>query len=132
MTREEYDHATIELRLQTAWERIEIVVIPEWKHRALEIATESAADNLITELMTEPAIRKHGDAAASYGKTLQQERQALSVMLSPQREYEALTMATWLIEREFDTPVSVVPAEEADVSLAHAAEPGRPAIDIVE
>lgn len=113
-------------------ERIEIVVAPEWKHQALEIATESDADNLISEIMTEPSIREHGDAAAIYGQKLQDEREALSVTLPPSREYEALETATWLIEREFDAPVSVVQAEEADDALAHKAEPGRPAINIVE
>ncbi len=113
-------------------ERIEIVVTPEWKHHALEIATESDADNLISEVMTEPSIREHGDAAATYGQKLQDEREALSVTLPPSREYEALETATWLIEREFDAPVSVVQAEEANDALAHKAEPDRPAINIVE
>lgn len=112
--------------------RIDIVISPEWKHQALEIATESDADNLISEIMIEPSIREHGDSAATYGQKLQDEREALSLTLPPSREYEALETATWLIEREFDAPVSVTRAEEADDSLAHKAEPGRPAINIEE
>lgn len=49
-----------------------------------------------------------------------------------EREYETLRAATWLIEREFDAPVSVVHADDAPADVARQAEPGRPAIDIDE
>ncbi|WP_135821987.1 leucine--tRNA ligase [Halostella litorea] len=113
-------------------ERIDVVVTPEWKFDALEIAVESDADNLISELMGEDHIREQGDAAASYGQDLQAEREALSRTLDPETEYESLVAAAWLIEREFDAPVRVVRAAEADDGVANKAEPGRPAIDIVE
>jgi len=113
-------------------ERIDVVVTPEWKYDALGIAVESDADNLISELMSEPHIREQGDAAASYGQDLQAEREALSLTLDPETEYESLVAAAWLIEREFDAPVRVVRAAEAADDVAKKAEPGRPAIDIVE
>jgi len=47
-------------------------------------------------------------------------------------EYDALRAASWLIEREFDAPVRVERAADADESVVRKAEPGRPAIDIVE
>ncbi|WP_435127193.1 leucine--tRNA ligase [Halobaculum sp. D14] len=113
-------------------ERIDVVVAPEWKHRALELAMESDADNLISELMQEPEIREQGDDAASYGQDLQAEREALQPALPPEREHEALEEAAWLVEREFDAPVRVLRAENADDDVARKAEPGRPAIDIEE
>jgi leucyl-tRNA synthetase len=113
-------------------ERIDVVVTPEWKYDALSIAIESDADNLISELMQNPEIREQGDDAADYGQDLQAEREALSMTLGPDDEYEALEAAAWLIEREFDAPVAVVRAEEADDDVVRKAEPGRPAIDIVE
>ncbi|MDR5673077.1 Valyl-tRNA synthetase [Halalkaliarchaeum sp. AArc-CO] len=113
-------------------ERIDVVVTPGWKFRALEIAVESDADNLISELMGDAEIREHGDAAADYGKELDAEREALTLTLPPEREYEALREAAWLIEREFEAPVRVLPAEEADDDVARTAEPGRPAIHIEE
>ncbi|QLG29096.1 leucine--tRNA ligase [Halorarum halophilum] len=113
-------------------ERIDVVVAPEWKHRALEIALESDAPNLISELMQEDDIRERGDAAAAYGQDLQNEREALRPALSPDREHGALEEAAWLVEREFDAPVRVLRAEEADDDVARKAEPGRPAIDIAE
>jgi leucyl-tRNA synthetase len=113
-------------------ERIDVVVTPEWKYDALGIAVESDADNLISELMQEPHIREQGDDAASYGQDLQAEREALSLTLAPDEEYDALAAAAWLVEREFDAPVRVVRAEKADESAARKAEPGRPAIDIKE
>jgi len=113
-------------------ERIDVVVTPEWKYDALGIAVESDADNLISELMGEAHIRERGDAAAAYGQDLQAEREALSLTLDPETEYESLVAAAWLVEREFDAPVRVVRAAEADDDVANEAEPGRPAIDIVE
>ncbi|SDK99970.1 leucine--tRNA ligase [Natronorubrum texcoconense] len=111
-------------------EAIDVVVAPDWTYDALEIAIESDADNLIGELMQESHIREQGDAAASYGQDLQAEREALSMTLGPDDEHAALESAAWLIEREFDAPVSVVHAEEADDSVLTNAEPGRPAIEI--
>ncbi|MDQ2050377.1 leucine--tRNA ligase [Natronolimnohabitans sp. A-GB9] len=111
-------------------ERIDVVVAPDWKYDALAIAIESDADNLIGELMGHDHIREQGDAAADYGQDLQAEREALSMSLEPDEEYAALEAAAWLIEREFEAPVNVVQAEEADDSVLKNAEPGRPAIEI--
>ncbi|WP_435064526.1 leucine--tRNA ligase [Halobaculum sp. EA56] len=113
-------------------ERVDVVVAPEWKHEALEIAVDSDADNLVGELMRNPEIQRHGSDASDYAKDLQAEREALRPALSPEREREALEAAAWLVEREFDAPVRVLRAEEADDDVAGKAEPGRPAIDIVE
>ncbi|WP_266081785.1 leucine--tRNA ligase [Haladaptatus caseinilyticus] len=113
-------------------ERVDVVVTPEWKYRAREIAITSDADNLISELMQEGEIREHGDVAASYGQDLQAEREALTHTLTPESEYEVLQQATWLIEQEFDAPVRILSAEEADDDVVRKAEPGRPAIDIQE
>jgi leucyl-tRNA synthetase len=113
-------------------ERIDVVVAPDWKYDALEIAIDSDADNLISELMGESHIREQGDDAASYGQDLQANREALQATLSGDDEYEALRAAAWLIEREFDAPVRVERAADADDAVVRKAEPGRPAIDIVE
>ena len=113
-------------------ERIDIVVTPAWKHKALNVAIESDAPNVIGELMGHAEIKRHGDDAASYGQTLQENRQALTRTLDPDTEREALESAAWLIEREFDADVRVLSAAEADDEVANKAEPSRPAIDIAE
>ncbi|GAA0723592.1 leucyl-tRNA synthetase [Halorubrum trapanicum] len=113
-------------------ERIDVVVAPDWKYDALAIAIDSDADNLISELMAESHIREQGDAAASYGQDLQANREALRETLGGDAEYDALRAAAWLIEREFDAPVRVERAADADEDVVSKAEPGRPAIDIVE
>ncbi len=112
--------------------RIDIVVTPAWKHRALSIAIDSDAPNLIGELMGHDEIRRHGDAAADYGQDLQAEREALREALDPEAEHEALEAAAWLVEREFDAEVRVLSADETDEDVVRKAEPGRPAIDIEE
>ncbi|MBZ6494836.1 leucine--tRNA ligase [Natrinema longum] len=109
---------------------IDVVIAPEWKYDALEIAIESDADNLIGELMGHTHIREEGDAAADYGQDLQAEREALSMTLDPDDEHAALESAAWLIEREFEAPVRVVGSEEVDDATLKNAEPGRPAIEI--
>ena len=109
---------------------IDVVIAPDWKYDALAIAIESDADNLIGELMGESHIREQGDAAADYGQDLQAEREALTMSLAPEAEYDALEGAAWLIEREFEAPVDVVRAGEADEGVLTNAEPGRPAIEI--
>jgi len=111
-------------------EQVTIVVAPEWKHRALDIAIESDAPNVIGELMGEDDIRAKGDEAASYGQELQNERQSLNRALAPERELDVLRQAAWLVEREFGAAVSVVPADEADEDVAKKATPNRPAIRI--
>jgi leucyl-tRNA synthetase len=113
-------------------ERIDVVVAPDWKYDALSIAIDSDADNLISELMAESHIRERGDDAASYGQDLQANREALRETLDGDAEYDALRAAAWLIEREFDAPVRVERAADADAGVVSKAEPGRPAIDIVE
>jgi leucyl-tRNA synthetase len=111
-------------------ERIEIAVAPEWKHRALEIAIGADGDDVISEIMANEAIRTHGETAASYAKDLQAERQSLSQTLSPERERDALRRAAWLVQREFDADVQVLPGETASEELVGKARPGRPAIRI--
>ena len=113
-------------------ERIDVVVAPDWKYDALELAIESDADNLIGELMGESHIREQGDAAAAYGKDLQANREALQRTLTGDEEYAALQSAEWLIEREFDAAVVVKRADDAADDVTRKAEPGRPAIDITE
>ncbi|ESS12470.1 MAG: leucyl-tRNA synthetase [uncultured archaeon A07HR60] len=112
-------------------ERINIAVTPHWKFEALEIATATDADNLIGRLMNEPQIRERGDQAADYGAELQQRREALTPSLPPETEEAALEAASWLVEREFGAEVSVLSGADAG-DLASDAEPGRPAINIVE
>ena len=113
-------------------EHVDIVVTSAWKHEALRIALESDADNLVGELMEHDRIKRHGEAAADYGKDLQAEREALTETLDPGTERAALSAAAWLLEREFDAEVRVLPAGEAPDDIAAKAEPGRPAIDIEE
>ena len=113
-------------------ERIRVVVAPDWKYDALEIAIDGDADNLISALMAEDHIRERGDAAAAYGQDLQAKREALTRTLRGDAEHAALRAAAWLIEREFDAPVVVERAADADPDVARKAEPGRPAIDIEE
>jgi leucyl-tRNA synthetase len=111
-------------------ERIEIVVAPEWKHSALAMAIDTDGESVVGEIMGDETIRAHGEMAASYAKDLQAERRSLSPTLSPEREFEALRRAAWLVQREWDATVQVLRAENGSDELVRKARPGRPAIRI--
>ncbi|PSP63564.1 leucine--tRNA ligase [Halobacteriales archaeon QH_8_67_27] len=113
-------------------EAVTMVVAPEWKHRAHELARESDADNLVGALMGHDEIREQGDAGASFAKDLQAEREALGEVLAPAEEQAALERAAWLVEDEFDADVTVKSADEADDDVVADARPGRPGIRIIE
>jgi leucyl-tRNA synthetase len=110
---------------------IEVVVSPAWKHRALELA-KAADGDVVGSVMRDEELRQQGNAAADYAKDLAAEAPAFPEVLAPDEEHAALERAAWPIEDEFDAPVTVLAAEEADESVAKKAEPGRPAIDIEE
>ncbi|MFC5367906.1 leucine--tRNA ligase [Salinirubrum litoreum] len=110
-------------------EEIQIVVAPDWKYEAYEIARTSDSPNVIGEIMQQDHLRERGDAAASYGQDLQEERQSLTEQLDPAREVAVLSRAAWLIESEFDAEV-VVRQGGADEDAVSKARPGRPAIRI--
>jgi leucyl-tRNA synthetase len=110
-------------------ERVRVIVAPDWKHRALELALE-AEDDVMGAIMSEDEIREHGDEAASYGQYLQKNHRSLERELGAEREKEALERAEWLFEMEFDAEVVVERAEESDSERAGKARPGKPAIEI--
>ena len=112
-------------------EEIVVVIAPEWKHRALEIAIESDGD-VVGDVMAEDDLRKRGETAADYAKDLAAEHQSLTESLAPDREFAALERAEWLFGREFDVRVRLERASEAPDELARKARPGRPAIEIHE
>jgi leucyl-tRNA synthetase len=110
---------------------IEVVVAPEWKHRALDIAIHSDED-VVGSVMAEEDLRERGEAAADYAKNLAEEHQSLSEALAPKAEFATLERAEWLFEREFDADIRLERADEAPEDLAAEATPGRPAIEIHE
>jgi leucyl-tRNA synthetase len=110
-------------------ERVRIIVAPDWKHRALEIAIGAEGD-VMGEIMSHDEIREHGDEAASYGQFLQKNHRSLEVELGAKREKETLERAGWLFEKEFGAEVVVETAEESNSDRADKARPGKPAIEI--
>ncbi|USZ66730.1 leucine--tRNA ligase [Halorussus salilacus] len=110
---------------------IDVVTAPEWMYDALEIARDADGD-VVGAVMSDEDLRGRGEAAADYAKDLAAEAPALPDAFEPDRERATLNRAAWLIESEFDAPVGVLAAEEADDDLASKAEPGRPAIHVHE
>jgi leucyl-tRNA synthetase len=111
-------------------EEIELVVAPGWKFDAYRMArgVEDGAA-LVGMLMSDESIQQHGSSAQSYAQELDEQRQQLEPVLDRDDEYELLRRAAWLLEDEFDAPVSVRRATAGD-DLAEKARPGKPAIHI--
>jgi len=110
-------------------ENVRVIVAPEWKHSALEIAVEADGD-VMGAIMSEDEIREKGDEAASYGQFLQKNHMSLDEELGAEREKETLVRAKWLFEKEFGADAVVERAEESGSDRAGKARPGKPAIEI--
>jgi len=112
-------------------QKVRVVVAPEWKHRALELALGVEGDgDVIGTIMSEDEVRQHGDDAADYGGFLAKNHRSLEAELGPEREKKTLERARWLFEKEFDAEVVVEGAEESESERAPKARPGKPAIEI--
>ncbi|MEF8784661.1 MAG: leucine--tRNA ligase [Haloarculaceae archaeon] len=111
-------------------EEIEVVVAPEWKYRAYDIARAAdESDALVGKIMTDEEIQAHGSQAQSYAEDLQSRRKQLEPTLSRDEEFDLLDRAAWLLRDEFGAAVSVRQAE-ADDERASKARPGKPAVHI--
>ena len=111
-------------------ERIEVGVAPDWKYYARRRARELDG-NVVGKLMGDDRLRSHGEDAADYAKELAAAGH-IDEQLRPERESEVLDRASWLLEREFGTDVTVYGPDEAPSNLAAKATPGRPGIRIEE
>ncbi|WP_340099163.1 leucine--tRNA ligase [Salinibaculum salinum] len=111
-------------------EEIEVVVAPEWKFRAYDIARAAdESDALVGKIMTDEDIQSHGSQAQSYAEDLQNRRKQLEPTLSRDEEFDLLDRAAWLLRDEFGAAVSVRQAE-ADDERASKSRPGKPAVHI--
>jgi leucyl-tRNA synthetase len=111
-------------------EEIEVVVAPEWKYRAYDIARGAdEGDAVVGKIMDDEDVRSHGDRAQSYAHWLQENRKQLEPVLSGEKERELLARAAWLLSDEFDATVTVRRTESGE-QLAEKARPGKPAVHI--
>ena len=111
--------------------QVDLVVAPEWKYRAYELARSAdAGDAVVGQVMSDEAVRGHGEAAADYAASLQDRQAGLAPTLDVDAEFDLLTRARWLFIDEFEADVAVLRPENAPEDLAAKAEPGRPAIHI--
>ncbi|WP_302080476.1 leucine--tRNA ligase [Salinibaculum rarum] len=111
-------------------EEIEVVVAPEWKYRAYDIARAAdESEALVGKIMTDETIQPHGSEAQSYAEALQDQRNQLEPTLARDEEFELLDRASWLLRDEFGATVSVRKATDDD-ERASKARPGKPAVHI--
>jgi len=108
---------------------IYLVVSPEWKYSALQVALteDSRVYDKIVETVNDPDA---AEQLTDYAQYLADNRRELTEKLPPNREQATLERASWMVEMEFDAKVSVLPASEAGPELRERARPGKPAISI--
>lgn len=112
-------------------DRIELVVAPDWKFRAYELAREAdAGDPVVGRVMNDELVREHGDDAADYAAKLANRQPGLEPVVDGDRELAILERARWLLADEFDADVTVRRAGGAGDELGQKAAPNRPAIHI--
>ena len=108
-------------------QKITLTVAPEWRHRVYRLARD-ADGNVVGTVMQDEDLREQGEAAADYAKELAPEANALERQLSPEREFEALQRAEWLLAEEFDAEIVLRRADSVEESTDGT--PGRPDIQI--
>jgi leucyl-tRNA synthetase len=111
-------------------ERIEVVVAPDWKYDAYELARTADSDQNVADHILDAGSLPDDEAVAEYAADLAGRQQALEPRLSRATERAELRRASWLLVDEFDAEVLVTDHSEADPALAERAEPGKPAIHI--
>jgi len=110
---------------------VDVVTAPAWMYDVLALAREADGD-VVGSVMSDEDLRQRGEDAADYAKDLAAQAPAFPDVLGPDAERVTLERAAWLVEAEFDAPVRVLAAEDADDDVASKAEPGRPAIHVHE
>jgi leucyl-tRNA synthetase len=110
-------------------ERIEVIVVPEWKYRARRLAREAdSGEAIVGTLMDDEVVGSEGRAAQVYAEDLQTRHQELEPALGPDTELRVLERAAWLLRDEFGATVAVERATGGE--MARKATPGKPAIHI--
>lgn len=110
--------------------RVDLVVAPEWKYTAYEMARTADPETNVADLLLEDPDIAAQSGAGEYAADLQSRQQALEPRLSRETERAILERSAWLLDDEFGVTVDVSDAEAADSDLAERATPGRPAIHI--
>ncbi len=115
-------------------DRIRIFVAADWKYDVFEQVLKTGADvgAVMGELMSDPAMREHGDAANEVAADLvelarSRDKETLGLLAEIDEERVYATAESFLA-REFGAEVSIEHEEGADHERAATARPFRPAV----
>lgn len=106
-------------------EKISIFVTPHWKYEVFNAVLEGME---MKELMQNKELKKLGNAVVKYYKKLQKKKPLEEIFLTSGYEHEVLVENKELIEKEFESKVEIIKAEEAKNPKALVAEPSKPGI----
>jgi leucyl-tRNA synthetase len=106
-------------------EKIIIFVTPHWKYEVYNTVLQNIE---MKELMQNKKIKKLGNVAVKYYKKLQKKKPLEELFLTSGYEHEVLEEAKEFLEKEFDSKVEIIKAEDSKNPKALVAEPSKPGI----
>lgn len=109
--------------------KIEIIISSKWKESIL-MKFLASSENLISEIMEDPDIKKEGKLAVQYAKKLLRNRDEIPYSFNRETEHEIILNSKQYIEASTNSVIEVRFAEESDSPKKDQAEPFRPAIYI--
>ena len=109
--------------------QVEVTIVPKWKEKIL-VEFLKNRDNLISRLMQDSEIKKHGKDAVKYAQKLLKSHETIEHSFPRENEYKIVTESSTFIESNLGGKISVKYAEESNSPRKHLSEPFRPALFI--
>ncbi len=109
-------------------EKIKLFIAPEWKRKAYKKAIKTEG-NIVSEIMKDEEIKKHGKKAAKYGQYLQKNQYDLEEdIIRQEKEKKAVKQAQEYLKERFKADIEVIDADESSEEKSDKATPMKPAI----
>jgi len=106
-------------------EKITIFTTSHWKYEVYNAVLQGTE---LKELMQKEEFKKIGNVLINYYKKLQKKKPLDELFLTAGYEHEVLEEAKEFLEKEFDSTVEIIKAEESKHPKALVAEPSKPGI----
>jgi leucyl-tRNA synthetase len=112
-------------------EKIEVFIAPKWMYPIYSEAYENGLNGLIKRVMQNPEIRKIGKNAVKYAQNLVKNGAPPDFPWSQSAVIQILNEAKEYIERQVNTPIEIIEAENSNHVKAKVAIPRRPGINFI-
>ena len=116
--------------------KITLIVAPQWKYDLFKTVTkllkeEKSMKEILSTILKDEKLKKYGQDINKFLPKLILARRTPTNVTSQKVEYQALKEAQNFLEKEFNTKMVVVKAEESKEQKANQAMPGKPSIVVI-